>query len=122
MFRVFAALTDQEELASWFGEDVIVEADEGGRYETTLSGARVEGTITAIDGPQTLVFTWPIESGGNSIVTSVHYALSPMGPRTAVHIAHRSPLPVAGNWNELWASVLAALKDYVEGAPAAGPV
>lgn len=113
-FRVFAALTDQDQVAGWFGEDVIVEADEGGRYETTLSGSRMEGTITAIDGPQTLVFTWPIESGGHSVVTSVHCDLSPQGPRTAVHIAHRAPLPVAGNWSELWQSVLEALKDYVE--------
>ena len=113
-FRVFAALTDADKLAAWWGEDVVVEADEGGRYETTLSGARVEGTITAIDGPQELVFTWPVDAGGLSVVTSVHYALSPQGPKTAVHIAHRAPREVPGNWNELWQSVLQALKDYVE--------
>lgn len=115
-FRVFAALTEAEELAAWWGEDVVVEADEGGRYETTLSGARIEGTITAIDGPETLAFSWPIESGGNSVTTSVHYDLSPQGPKTAVHVAHRAPREVPGNWNELWQSVLEALKEYVEGA------
>lgn len=117
-FRVFAALTDADELASWWGEDVVVEADEGGRYETTIDDGRIEGTITAIDGPQTLTYTWPIPVGDNDVVTSVHYDLSPRGPQTAVHIAHRAPLEVPGNWSALWQRILEDLKAYVEQAAA----
>lgn len=118
VFRVFAALTDADQLASWWGEDVVVEADEGGRYETTLPIGRVEGTITAIDGPQTLAFAWPIGEEGSEVTTSVHYDLAPRGPKTAVHIAHRGPKEVPGEWSALWQGVLESLKAYVEGASA----
>ncbi len=120
-FRVFAALTEPDELAAWWGEDVVVEADEGGRYETTLPEGRIEGTITAIDGPQTLVFTLEIPAGGVDVTTSVHYDLAPRGPQTAVHIAHRAPRDVPGNWSAMWQRVLDSLKAYVEETAAAGP-
>ncbi len=115
VFQVFDALTNPERLAGWWGQAVLVEAEVGGRYETTLPVGRVEGTITAIDGPQTLYFTWPLPAEGISVVTSVHYDLTPMGPQTVVHVAHRAPKPVPGDWNSLWRSALEALKAYVEG-------
>lgn len=115
-FKVFAALTEPEQLAAWWGQDALVEADEGGRYETTLPIGRVEGTIIAIDGPETLAFTWPLMAGGLSVATSVHYALAPRGPQTAVHVAHRAPREVPGEWTALWQSILESLKAYVEGA------
>jgi uncharacterized protein YndB with AHSA1/START domain len=120
-FKVFAALTDADELASWWGEDVVVEADEGGRYETTIDDGRIEGTITAIDGPQTLTFTWPIPVGDLDVVTSVHYDLAPRGPQTAVHIAHRAPREVPGNWSLLWQRILEDLKAHCEGTAQPAP-
>ncbi len=120
-FEVFAALTDPERLAAWWGRDAFVEAEEGGRYETTLPTGRLEGTITAIDGPRTLTFTWPVPAEGGSVVTSVHYALSPMGPQTAVHVAHRAPREVPGDWAALWQGILEALKAFVEGAAGTPP-
>jgi uncharacterized protein YndB with AHSA1/START domain len=119
-FRVFAALTDADQLAAWWGDDVVVEADEGGRYEATIDEGRIEGTITAIDGPQTLTFTWPVPVGDVDVTTSVHYDLSPQGPHTAVHIAHRAPKEVPGNWSALWQGILDALKAYVEETEAGG--
>lgn len=115
IFEVFAALTDPDRLARWWGQDVVCEADEGGRYETTLDIGRIEGTIVAIDGPGTLDFTWEVPSGGISVTTSVHYALAPRGPQTAVHIAHRAPREVPGDWGALWQAVLESLKEYLEG-------
>ena len=120
-FKVFAALTDADQLAAWWGDDVVVEADEGGRYETTLPEGRIEGTITAIDGPQTLVFTWLVPEGDTEVTTSVHYDLSPRGPQTAVHIAHRGPKEVPGDWSAMWQGVLESLKAYVEGTAPPGP-
>ena len=116
VFEVFAALTDPERLAAWWGQDAVVEPDEGGRYETTLPLGRLEGTIIAIDGPGTLDFTWELPAEGISVTTTVHYALSPMGAHTAVHIAHRAPRPVPGEWTTLWQGVLESLKVYVEQA------
>ncbi len=120
-FEVFAALTDADRLAEWWGEDVVVEADEGGRYETTLPVGRIEGTITAIDGPQTLAYTWAVPAEGLEVTTSVHVDLAPRGPQTAVHIAHRAPRPVPGEWSALWQGVLESLKAYVEARRAEEP-
>lgn len=114
VYEVFAALTDQDRLAAWWGRDALIEADEGGRYETTLDVGRVEGTIVAIDGPGTLDFTWDLPAEGIPVTTTVHYALSPRGLQTAVHIAHRAPRAVPGDWGTLWQSVLESLKAYVE--------
>jgi uncharacterized protein YndB with AHSA1/START domain len=119
VFKVFAALTSPEQLTAWWGHHAIVEADVGGRYETTLPIGRVEGTIMAIDGPETLAFAWPLLSGGVSVTTSVHYDLSPRGPRTAVHVAHRALKEIPGDWAALWQSSLESLKAYVEGTPTA---
>lgn len=113
-FRVFAALTEPDQLAAWFGEDAYVEPDEGGRYESTLSIGRVEGTIIAIDGPETLAFTFDVDAQEAPVTTSVHYALAPRGPQTAVHLSHRAPKEVPGDWTALWTGVLQALKAYVE--------
>src|SRR5207245_2967453 len=49
--RVFEALLDPEQLVQWWADDPRVEAELGGRYEGTFSDGRIEGSITAIDGP-----------------------------------------------------------------------
>ncbi len=113
-FKVFAALTEPDQVGAWWGDEVVVEPDEGGRYEATLAQGRIEGTITAIDGPGTLTFSMEIPVGGVDVTTFVHYDLAPRGPQTAVHIAHRAPKEIPGEWSALWQSVLESLKAYVE--------
>ena len=114
--RVFEALTNAHSLGTWWGKDVLVDAQIGGVYEATLSIGRVEGTIIAIDGPGTLTVAWPIPQEGGSVVTSVAYTLTPRGSQTAVHLVHHAPRGVPGDWNRLWRSVLEALKEHVEGS------
>ena len=120
-YRVIAALTEPEQLAAWWGEDVVCEPDVGGRYEATLPEGRIEGTITAIDGPGILSFTLLIPVRGVDVTTNVHYELSPRGPQTAVHIAHRAQKEVPGEWSAMWQGILESLKAYVEGSSAGGP-
>lgn len=115
---VFAALTEADRLAAWWADDVNIDPQVSGVYEGTLPVGRVEGTITTIEGPRRLAFEWPIEVEGASVVTSVVYELSPKGPQTVVHIAHRSPKPVPGDWNGVWNQVIEALKAYLETPPA----
>ncbi|HYS73339.1 MAG TPA: SRPBCC domain-containing protein [Thermoplasmata archaeon] len=112
--RVFEALTNGEQLAMWWAEDARIEAELGGRYEGTLPEGRVEGTITAIDGPGKLSYTWPVPHEGGSVETSVVFELSPKGPETAVHVAHRSPMPVPGGWDGVWQRSVQSLKAFLE--------
>jgi uncharacterized protein YndB with AHSA1/START domain len=111
---VFEALVTPEKVGQWWASDVRIEAEFGGRYEGTLPEGRVEGTITAIDGPDKLSFTWPIAKEGGSIETSVHYELAPKGPQTFVHLLHWSPAAVPGDWIGVWQRALDSLKAFFE--------
>src|SRR2546427_701800 len=115
--QVFEALTNAAQLAAWWAEDVRVDAQMSGVYEGTLPTGRVEGTITWIEGPRKLSFEWPIFDEGMSVVTSVVYELSPKGPQTVVHVSHRSPKPVPGDWTAVWTRAIESLKAYLEAAP-----
>src|SRR2546425_12000151 len=112
--RVFEALLDPAQLAQWWADEPRVEAEVGGRYEGTLSDGRVEGSITAIDGPGTLSFMWPILQEGGSVETSVAYELAPKGPETFVHVVHRAPKPLAGSWTDFWNAALESLRAFLE--------
>src|SRR5438876_12166100 len=117
--RVFEALLNPEQLVQWWADDPRVEAEFGGRYEGTLPEGRVEGSITAIDGPGQLSYMWPVAQEGGSVETSVAYELSPKGRDTFVHVVHRAPKPVPGNWTDRWNGALESLKAFLEsGAPA----
>lgn len=114
---VFEALVNSEKVGAWWASDVRIEAEVGGRYEGTLPEGRVEGTITAIDGPGKLSFTWPIPKEGGSVETSVRYELAPKGPQTFAHVMHWSPAAVPGDWNGVWKRALESLKAFFEGPP-----
>jgi len=117
--RVFEALLNPEQLVQWWADDPRVEAELGGRYEGTLPEGRVEGSITAIDGPGQLSYMWPIPHEDGSVETSVAYELSPKGSDTFVHLVHRAPHAVPGEWTGLWNGALESLKAFLEsGAPA----
>src|SRR5437667_401027 len=108
-------------VAAWWASDVRIEPEYGGRYEGTLPEGRVEGTITAIDGPSKLSFMWPIPKEGGSTETSVIYELAPKGPQTFIHLIHRSPFAVPGDWNGIWQRALNSLKTMFEGGSANPP-
>jgi uncharacterized protein YndB with AHSA1/START domain len=111
---VFEALVTPDKVGQWWAQDVRIEAEYGGRYEGTLPEGRVEGTITVIDGPGKLSFTWPIAKEGGSVETSVVFELAPKGPQTFVHLIHRAPLAVPGNWPEVWQRSIESLKAFFE--------
>jgi uncharacterized protein YndB with AHSA1/START domain len=113
--RVFEALVNAEQLGRWWAHDVRVEAELGGRYEGTLAEGRIEGTITAIDGPGQLSFTWPIASDAGPVETTVAYHLSPKGPESSVRLLHRAPKPIPGDWNGLWQRAFESLSALLEG-------
>jgi uncharacterized protein YndB with AHSA1/START domain len=111
---VFEALVTPDKVGQWWASDVRIEPEYGGRYEGTLPEGRVEGTITAIDGPGKLAFTWPIAKEGGSVDTAVHYELAPKGPQTFVHLIHWSPVAIPGNWTEVWQRSIESLKAFFE--------
>src|SRR2546428_2798332 len=91
--RVFEALLDPAQLVQWWADEPRVEAELGGRYDGALTDCRVESSITAIDGPRTLTFMWPVAQDAGPGRTNVAYELSPESPVTFVLLLHISPLP-----------------------------
>lgn len=78
--RVFAALTDPQELAVWFAEHVDVEPKAGGAFR--FWGKHTYGvrdrtaatqTLTRFEPEKALAFTWPIDG----VATTVELALAP---------------------------------------------
>jgi uncharacterized protein YndB with AHSA1/START domain len=112
---VFEALTNPEKVGQWWATDVRIEPEYGGRYEGTLPEGRFEGTITAIDGPSKLSLMWAIPKEGGSTETSIVYELAPKGPQTFVHLIHRSPFPVPGDWAGVWQRALDSLNAFFQG-------
>jgi uncharacterized protein YndB with AHSA1/START domain len=114
--RVFEALVNADQVARWWASDVRIEAEVGGRYEGTTAEGRIEGTITAIDGPGELSYMWPMAADGGPVDTTVAFHLSPKGSETFVRLLHRAPKPVPGDWAGAWDRALDALKALLEGA------
>ena len=112
--QVFEALVNPENLRQWWASAVRVEAELGGRYESNPPEGPQEGTITTIEAPRELSFTWPLEQDASVIETTVSYELSPKGPETQVHVVHTSPRTISGDWFETWRRKLDALKAFLE--------
>src|SRR2546428_13692698 len=74
----------------------------------------MEGSVWAMDGPGQLAFMWPIPQEGGSVETSVAYELVPKGPETFVHLVHRAPRPVPGEWADLWYGALETIRAILE--------
>lgn len=98
--RVFAAWTEQEQVARWFGpEDVtctIHEWDirEGGRFSLTMRDADgddmpLSGVFREISPPERLVYTWTWGAGGmagRETVLTLDFEAD--GDETLLHLRH----------------------------------
>lgn len=127
--RVFAALTEPDELRAWFAEGAAVEPREGGAYQfwgrhTWGTPARTEAAqkITRWEPGKALAFEWPVE-GMRSTVT---LELTPVAagddgrPNTAVALRHAFPAKPAGPYpgeliDDLWRFTLGNLDAHLRG-------
>jgi uncharacterized protein YndB with AHSA1/START domain len=100
--RVWQALTDPEELRSWWGETKL-ELAEGGRFRlrwrnTDQNGdvAALDGTITGIDPPRLLEISadWGTTAAGQpGTRTRLTWRLEPDGDHTLLHFTNKVEAP-----------------------------
>ncbi len=115
--RVWAAVTEPDELSRWFPSDVRMESRVGGTVE--FSGDPnidpTTGTILAFDPPRRLAYTW----GGSEL----HFDLEPSGEGgcTLTLINVLEARDEAARNAAGWSVCLAELDKHVSGAVAAGP-
>jgi uncharacterized protein YndB with AHSA1/START domain len=115
--EVWAALTDADRLRSWLA-DGDFDAREGGRVELRFAhppGYVVTGTVTEIDRPKVLEYTW---TNPNEPPGAVKWQLIPAGERCLLLFTHT----VHGTWDAAgtmaaWHIHLATLATSLAGLP-----
>ncbi|WP_232666117.1 SRPBCC family protein [Pseudonocardia sp. TRM90224] len=115
--RVWAAITETEDLRHWFPSSVRMEQVVGGRIEFTDDPnipAATSGTVLAFDPPRRLAYTWETDE--------LIFELAPTDAGcvlTFVHVlgAENAAARTAAGWQVC----LAELDKHVDGEPAEGP-
>jgi uncharacterized protein YndB with AHSA1/START domain len=120
--RVFALLTEPEELVRWMPDVADLEPRVGGRIRFGYDGGRtvIVGTVTRFEPPRALAYSWTWEGDPES-ATSVEFTVDDLGDgRCRVEVVHsgwetapdRRPPHEQG-----WAYFLGCLADLAEGRP-----
>jgi uncharacterized protein YndB with AHSA1/START domain len=124
--RVWAALTDPEELARWFGDSAEVDLRPGGaaRFGWEGYGDSFHAVVETVDPPNRFAYRWAVESDTpleEAPSTLVEFTLEPGGNGTIVRLVESgfAALPddqyeetIGGN-KKGWTSELGDLVDYV---------
>jgi uncharacterized protein YndB with AHSA1/START domain len=126
--RVFAALTDEEELTRWFAEHAEIDLKDGGNFRfwgrnTYCTPARWQSRqkVVHVEAPSLVVFSWPVD-GLESEVT-LGLAKDPdasSGQRTVLKGRHHFPeapaVDRAGDLiDDMWRITFANLRAYLAG-------
>lgn len=125
--RIFTALTDPRQLATWWGVEGRFQARQaecdvrpGGKWrmsvEAPIGSGRftvVSGEYVTIDRPHLLVYTWLRENFPESVV---RWDLEESGGETRVRLTHSGLTPEAARVHTGWPMILSMLKAYVEPA------
>ena len=88
--RVFALLTEPQELVRWWPDAAELEPREGGRVRMEFRGgeAVVNGTVKAFDPPRALAFSW-FPSARPDVETEVAFTVTPLGDgRSRLDLVH----------------------------------
>jgi uncharacterized protein YndB with AHSA1/START domain len=127
--KIFAAMTDPDQLVKWWGNDEDYRCDTmerdlrvGGTWRTTgptpTSGAFVvEGTYRTIEPPHLLEYTWnPSWGTPHDAETLVRIELDERDGVTHVRLTHSgfSSLESKAGHEQGWTRVLGWLRDYIE--------
>ncbi|WP_217711123.1 SRPBCC domain-containing protein [Actinomadura sp. NAK00032] len=126
--RVWAALTTAEGLSQWFGSVAEIDLRPGGRAYFRWDDLDQESvaTITIVDPPHRLAFTWPIEGwrGDEAPRTLVTFTLEPIAEGTRLRLVESGFIQAADQVARTahesnshgWAAELADLETYLDAA------
>ncbi|MBV8567603.1 MAG: SRPBCC domain-containing protein [Methylobacteriaceae bacterium] len=130
--RVFAAFTDEEQFAQWWGPEGMtcphaeIDARVGGRYRASIrqpNGAQmwVGGVYREVDPPRRLVFTWAWEDNtvpGQEMLVALTFEPSGAGTRLSLQQTQFPSNESRGQHEHGWLSTLNCLEQYLLGGKA----
>jgi uncharacterized protein YndB with AHSA1/START domain len=125
--KVWAALTTAEGLASWFGNQAVIDLRPGGSARLTWDGGHVNNLqVERVEEPTVFGFTWQIYGlpDDDPRRTYVEFTLQPDGAGTRLTVVESgfAQLPEDGHRKAYdgntdgWASELGELVDYLDAA------
>lgn len=88
--RVFAALTEPDELSKWFVEKAVLTLRKGASFRLTWRGGfTMKGRVNAIDPPKKISLDWIDRIDGRTFETEVRFVLTRRGKGTLLSVTHR---------------------------------
>lgn len=91
--RVWPFLSDPEQFANWWGEGSTIRAEVGADVQVVYpGGSKALGTVTEVDAPNSITFTWGYEGEGKPIApgaSTVQITLDDHEHGTLVTVRHR---------------------------------
>lgn len=89
--RLFAALTEPDELAKWFVEKATITLKKGSGFRLTWPGGyTMRGRVENVDPPKKLALAWIDRfDRGKVLETEVRFTLSKRGKGTVLELTHR---------------------------------
>jgi uncharacterized protein YndB with AHSA1/START domain len=127
--KIFAALTEPDQLARWWGSDDAYRCTKmerelrvGGRWRTTGNGCdggefSVGGVYRIVDPPRLLEYTWePSWGTPHDVETIVRFELEERDGVTRLRLTHRGFSTIASRdeHDKAWTQVLGWLTAFVE--------
>jgi uncharacterized protein YndB with AHSA1/START domain len=124
--KVFAAITEEAGLESWWTDDVSASAEVGTQAQFRFMGGQfvILMRIDRLESPTTVEWSVEEPAAPEWVGTRVTWQLEPAEQGTIVHFAHRDWARTDGSFADInfnWAHYLESLKAYLEtgkGAPA----
>jgi uncharacterized protein YndB with AHSA1/START domain len=107
--EVWEALTEEDRLAEWLGDDVELDPVEGGELTVRTDGEERTGTIDTVEEERRLALTW---ARPGEAETSVEFTLEPCEVGTHLTVVETNAIggPTASALNLAWHRRLVALR------------
>ncbi len=119
--KVFASLTEPQQLTRWFVEKAVMTPRKGSPFRFTWGSYTLRGKVNAVKAPSKLVLQWVDRfPGGKMLETQARFELQKKGKGTLLTVTHRGFksgkkwLALYGAIQSGWAYYLTNLRSVLE--------
>ncbi len=111
--KVFAALTEPDELVKWFVEKAVLRPRKGAPFRFTWGTYTLRGKVRTVEPPHRIVLDWIDRfPGGRVFETVARFDLKKRGKGTLLTITHRG-FKSGRKWTELYGAISSGWAYYL---------